>query len=249
MAGGSMMAKHGNGAANVLDEKKSSMPNKYHKSNRTDSSTSLASQSKMEASCSAMVAKRTSVVFEEPRAPTITTMTSQSSSSTAPTTGNLSRAAMATSKQVNGILRKGSVPGDDIVPSATATTMPQPPTQLKLNLSPSGPVQLQQKQPLSKNNNNLERETPGESQERHHSSRKTRKSKEKQSSNKSGKSRSSKLDSLPESGLEDGESTLPRSSRSRSSSSKSSTKADKSAKDLALTRDLPCCGCWGNGCL
>jgi hypothetical protein len=54
---------------------------------------------------------------------------------------------------------------------------------------------------LSKNNN-VDRDPPaGETQDRPHSSRKTRKSKEKHSSNKSGKSRSSKLDSLPESGL------------------------------------------------
>ena len=71
-----------------------------------------------------------------------------------------------------------------------------------------------------------------------------------------------KLESVTESGLEDGDSTTTtkdtvaggkiadRSSRSRSSSSKtSSSKADKAAKDLALTRDLPWCGCWGNGCL
>ena len=74
---------------------------------------------------------------------------------------------------------------------------------------------------------------------------------------------SHKLESVTESGLEDGDSTTTtkdtvagggtkadRNSRSRSSSSKtSSSKADKAAKDLALTRDLPWCGCWGNGCL
>ena len=32
-------------------------------------------------------------------------------------------------------------------------------------------------------------------------------------------------------------------------SSKEKEKADKIQKDLALTRDLPWCGCWGNGCL
>ena len=110
-------------------------------SNKTDSSTSLASQTgnngKPEPSNTLGFGKRTSVVFEEPRAPTITTVTSHSSTSTAPPgnqSGNLSRAAMATSKTVNGILRKGSVPGDDIVPS----TAPQPTTQLNLKLSPPG---------------------------------------------------------------------------------------------------------------
>lgn len=244
--------KHGNGNGNgnggaIMEDKKSSLSRKYRQSNKTDSSTSLASQSGGNKMCQEPlgIGKRASVVFEEPRAPTITTVTSHSSTSTMPPIGasTLSRAAMATSKTVNGILRKGSVPGDDIVPS----TAPQPTNQLNLTLSPSGGPSMKGPPTLSKNNNN-DRESSIETQERHHS-RKTRKSKEKHASNKSGKSRSSKLDSLPESGLEDGDSTLPRSSRSRSSSSKSSSKADKSAKDLALTRDLPWCGCWGNGCL
>ena len=189
-------SRHGNGGCtNIFDDKKSStlLSKKYHKSNQTDSSTSLASQSKIDAACSSNVAKRTSVVFEEPRAPTITTITSQSSSSTAPTTGNLTRVAMATSKQVNGILRKGSVPGDDIVPSAVPVAPPQPPNQLNLNLSPQGKVQQQQQQQQQQKsafkNNNNERETSQEPPERQHSSRKTKKNKEKASSNKSGKSR------------------------------------------------------------
>ena len=141
--------KHGNGGVN-LEEKKSSMSlgtRKYgRQSNKTDSSTSLASQTgnngKPEPSNTLGFGKRTSVVFEEPRAPTITTVTSHSSTSTAPPgnqSGNLSRAAMATSKTVNGILRKGSVPGDDIVPS----TAPQPTTQLNLKLSPPGKIFIQ----------------------------------------------------------------------------------------------------------
>ena len=160
---------------------------------------------------------------------------------------SLSRAAMATSKTVNGILRKGSVPGDDIVPSTAPPPTSTASTTTHLNLSLPGPGASQNLQLGKNNNNDNSREASAEGQ--HHHSRKSRKSKEKHPSNKSGKSRSSKLDSLPESGPEDADSTLPRSSRSRSSSSKSSSKADKSAKDLALTRDLPWCGCWGNGCL
>ena len=74
------------------------------------------------------------------------------------------------------------------------------------------------------------------------------------------KSNSSKLGPLNESnnsekGHEtDGEKSRDRgSTRSRSNSTKSSSKAEKQQekiqKDLALTRDLPWCGCWGNGCL
>ena len=40
-----------------------------------------------------------------------------------------------------------------------------------------------------------------------------------------------------------------RSSRSRSNSTKSTKSEKKEQNNLALTRDLPWCGCWGNGCL
>ncbi len=181
--------------------------------------------------------------FDDQLGHTMAAPTSHSSTSTtAPhgQSGTMSRAAILTSKTVNGILRKGSVPGDDVILNPlqnhqeSSATHSKNPIQQKVSSSDAG-----------KNNNDNE----SVSDQQHQPSRKSRKSKEKLPSNKSGKSKSSKLDSLPESGLEDGESTLPRSSHSRSSSSKSSVKADKTAKDLALTRDLPWCGCWGNGCL
>jgi len=211
-------------------------------------STSLASQICLnkaiaEAPHNLCAGKRTSVNFEEPRGHAIPAASQSSTSTAAPhgQSGTMSRAAIMTSKTVNGILRKGSVPGDDIIPSSALT-------QQETNLSSSNnPPQQKVLTSASKNNN--DKESPSDHQQSHQHSRKSRKNKEKHSSNKSAKSKSSKLDSLPESGLEDGESTLPRSSRSRSSSSKSSVKADKTAKDLALTRDLPWCGCWGNGCL
>ena len=121
-----------------------------------------------------------------------------------------------TNRTVNGILRKGSVPGDDIV---------TPP--------------------------NLDKDPDGK-EARKSSSSSNRKAKN-SSSGSGNKKKNAKLESVTESGMEDGDSsaagTKDRSSRSRSSSSKTSSKADKAAKDLALTRDLPWCGCWGNGCL
>ena len=62
------------------------------------------------------------------------------------------------------------------------------------------------------------------------------------------RSSSHKTDSaLGASGEED--SSDKRSSRSRSNSTKSSAKEKEKKENLALTRDLPWCGCWGNGCL
>ena len=159
---------------------------------------------------------RSSVVFEEPLK-TTTTTTSHSSTSTAPPP-SASRVATATNRTVNGILRKGSVPGDDLV----------------------GPPIKEKEKDVTKGRGNQKANKNATS-----------------SKNKKG---NTKLESVTESGLEDGDSTTTtkdtiggnkdRSSRSRSSSSKaSSSKNDKAAKDLALTRDLPWCGCWGNGCL
>ena len=48
---------------------------------------------------------------------------------------------------------------------------------------------------------------------------------------------------------ESGEDHDGRSSRSRSNSTKSTKSEKKEQNNLALTRDLPWCGCWGNGCL
>ena len=62
------------------------------------------------------------------------------------------------------------------------------------------------------------------------------------SSSKASKYRVSKND-------ESGEDHDGRSSRSRSNSTKSTKSEKKEQNNLALTRDLPWCGCWGNGCL
>ena len=179
---------------------------------------------------------RSSVVFEEPLK-TTTTTNSHSSTSTAPPHPSASKVATATNRTVNGILRKGSVPGDDIV---------GPPTKDKDALSKL--LEANDR----KNKHELGNKKSGN---------------DRSGKNSSGgglkKNKSSKLESVTESGLEDGDSTTTtkdtvaggkadRSSRSRSSSSKNSdksSKADKAAKDLALTRDLPWCGCWGNRCL
>ena len=175
---------------------------------------------------------RSSVVFEEPLK--TTTTNSHSSTSTAPPHPSASKVATATNRTVNGILRKGSVPGDDIV---------GPPDKDKDALSKLLEANDRKNQAGSKN----------KAGDRGLSGKNSLGLKK----NKSGQ----KLESVTESGLEDGDSTTTkdtvaggkagdRSSRSRSSSSKtSSSKADKAAKDLALTRDLPWCGCWGNGCL
>ena len=61
-------------------------------------------------------------------------------------------------------------------------------------------------------------------------------------SSKASKYRGSKND-------ESGEDHDGRSSRSRSNSTKSTKSEKKEQNNLALTRDLPWCGCWGNGCL
>ena len=169
------------------------------------------------------------VSLEEPLK---TTTTSHSSTSTAPPHPSASKVATATNRTINGILRKGSVPGDDIV---------GPPDKDKDSLTKL--LEANDRKSLA-------------------TSKKSEKSKNRDSSGGGGfkKKSGSKLESVTESGLEDGDSTTTatkdtvakadRSSRSRSSSSKtSSSKADKAAKDLALTRDLPWCGCWGNGCL
>ena len=61
-------------------------------------------------------------------------------------------------------------------------------------------------------------------------------------SSKTSKHRSSKNDESADD--HDG-----RSSRSRSNSTKSTKSEKREQNNLALTRDLPWCGCWGNGCL
>ena len=135
-------------------------------------------------------AKRTSVVFEEPKG------SSRGSNSLILAQNR----QVSTSKTVNGILRKGSL-----------------------------------------------REEEEKARESVSSVRKSRKSAERSKGERhSSKSRSHKTDSTLASSEDTGDSDK-RSSRSRSNSTKSS-KADKK-ENLALTRDLPWCGCWGNGCL
>jgi hypothetical protein len=192
---------------------------------KTDSSNSLGSQhkngdAKSSNNCNgnkgnnSSQARLSSVAFEEPLK--TTTGGSHSSSSTTAPGPSASRVATATNRTVNGILRKGSVPGDEIV----------------------GPPIPEKEKDVTKTNNRSKLGSMSKNQA-------------------NAKKKSPKLESVTESCADDNDSsttkdtcTKDRSSRSRSSSSKtSSSKADKAAKDLALTRDLPWCGCWGNGCL
>ena len=191
---------------------------------------------KAASNCNGNGKNRSSVVFEEPLK---TTTMSNSSTSTAPPHPSASKVATATNRTVNGILRKGSVPGDDIV----------------------GPPDKNDKDTLAKLLEANDRKSAAMTAGKKSSGGKNSHSGFKKKSERDGGSH--KLESVTESGLEDGDSTTTtkdtvagggtkadRNSRSRSSSSKtSSSKADKAAKDLALTRDLPWCGCWGNGCL
>ena len=151
------------------------------------------------------------------------------------------KASTATSKAVNGILRKGSVPGNDIVTTTavTLTAKASPPTTTEPD---RGGLTASEKTASPASNETKKR---GKSKSR---------SKQKSASKSSGK-----LASLSESAGEDGGgggggggSVTTNTGRSRSNSTKSNKekeKADKIQKDLALTRDLPWCGCWGNGCL
>ena len=98
----------------------------------------------------------------------------------------------------------------------------------------------------------------GDEEKKEEKSRKTRKASESHrhkgershsSSRKSSRPRGSKLDSVNESGDDPDGWDGKRSSRSRSNSTKSTKSEKKDANNIALTRDLPWCGCWGNGCL
>lgn len=217
------------GSSDADDFKNNTLSRKFNRHlTKTDSSNSIGSGGQNNknsdhakvngaSGCNGNNKPRSSVVFEEPLK--TTTCSGNSSSSTMPPPPSAAQVGRVTNRTVNGILRKGSVPGDDIV---------TPP--------------------------NLDKDHPDgkEANRKKDSSSSNRKAKN--SSSGSGKNKkSAKLESVTESGMEDGDSsaagTKDRSSRSRSSSSKTSSKADKAAKDLALTRDLPWCGCWGNGCL
>ena len=149
-------------------------------------------------------------------------------------TGGGGKTVAANSKAVNGILRKGSVPGNEIV---------SPPAEARESTE-------------RKSGGDKERESISKRSRKARDGEKGEKSNHKSKSGKN-KSNSSRLGSLNESNKSekeqetDGEKS--RTGRSRSNSTKSSSKAEKQQekiqKDLALTRDLPWCGCWGNGCL
>ena len=148
--------------------------------------------------------KRTSVVFEEPKSgnfvPGSSTLLSHNRQ-------------ISTSKTVNGILRKGSLRGND--------------TETDRDLPTSS---------------SSSRKTRKSGDHRHHRSDRSHSG---SSSKTNSKHRSSKHGDESEDHGDTG-----RSSRSRSNSTKSSAKSDKREQNnLALTRDLPWCGCWGNGCL
>ena len=143
--------------------------------------------------------KRASVVFEEPKGGNF-----QGSS---PALVLAQNRQVSTSKTVNGILRKGSLRGDE--------------------------EKKEEKRKARKS-----AEGHRHKSERSHSS-----------SSKSSRLRGSKLDSVTESGDDPDNGSEKRSSRSRSNSTKSTKSEKKDANNIALTRDLPWCGCWGNGCL
>ena len=143
--------------------------------------------------------KRASVVFEEPKGGNF-----QANNSALVLAQNRQ---VSTSKTVNGILRKGSLRGDE-----------------------------------EKKEEKSHRQRKAAENHRHRSER------SQSSSSKSSRPRGSKLDSVNESG-DDPDGSEKRSSRSRSNSTKSTKSEKKDANNIALTRDLPWCGCWGNGCL
>ena len=213
------------GSTDAEDFKTNTIGRKFNRHlTKTDSSNSIGSgghksgdSSKINGAsgigggCNGNNKPRSSVVFEEPMKST--TNASNSSSSTMPPAPSCAAVGRHNNRTVNGILRKGSVPGDDIVTP------------------------------------------PNVDKDKEDNRKSNRKAKNSSSGGSKNNKKSAKLESVTESGLEDGDSSnaggtgKDRSSRSRSSSSKTSSKADKAAKDLALTRDLPWCGCWGNGCL
>jgi len=166
---------------------------------------------------SSAAAKRTSVVFEEPKG---SSSGSRGGSSSYILSHNRQ---ISTSKAVNGILRKGSLRGEEEddesgkVGASASGRGSEPPGLPPANRKPRKPADS--------------RHGAGSSSRHAGSSSKHRKA---------------------EAAEETGDSSDKRSSRSRSNSTKSSKAGDKSSKDtgsLALTRDLPWCGCWGNGCL
>ena len=151
--------------------------------------------------------------------------------------GTAGKNLVANSKAVNGILRKGSNPNNEMV---------------------SPPVETRESNDR-KSGGDRDRDTTSKRSRKIRDGGNGERSNHKSKSGKN-KSNSAKLGSLNESNNSekaqetDGEKTRgEKGTRSRSNSTKSSSKAEKQQekiqKDLALTRDLPWCGCWGNGCL
>ena len=157
---------------------------------------SISDSASRDANCSVNL-KRTSVVFEEPKSGNFVGGSSTLLSH---------NRQVATSKTVNGILRKGSLRG----------------AEEEKDPSPGLP--------------SLSRKSRKGGDHRHHKDRSH------SGSSKASKYRGSKNE-------ESGEDHDGRSSRSRSNSTKSTKSEKKEQNNLALTRDLPWCGCWGNGCL
>ena len=167
---------------------------------------------------SSAAAKRTSVVFEEPKG-----SSSGSRGGSSSFILNQNR-QISTSKAVNGILRKGSLRGEEDEEEAAKGA------GRGADLSSLPPGNRKSRKAAES------RHARGESGSARHAGA-------------NSKHRLHKTEAAEETG----DSSDKRSSRSRSNSTKSSKgggeKGSKEAGSLALTRDLPWCGCWGNGCL
>ena len=150
--------------------------------------------------------------------------------------GTGGKGSVANSKAVNGILRKGSIPGNEIV---------SPPMEEKRSSDRKSSGDKERDVTSKRSRKNRDGDKGDRS---NHKS----KSKNKSNSSKLGPLKD-KMDNGDNAQDTDGEKSRGGATRSRSNSTKSSSKAEKQQekiqKDLALTRDLPWCGCWGNGCL
>ena len=169
--------------------------------------------------------KRTSVVFEEPKP-----MSRNSNTLLMAQTRQ-----MSTSKTVNGILRKGSLReesdrGGGGGPGATGNN----------NNNNNNSNSLRPEQSGGSSARKSSRRTGGGGGESRHKG-------EKHSKHSRSRDRGGGGDHGDEGdgGGGDGK----RSSRSRSNSTKANKQENAKKENLALTRDLPWCGCWGNGCL
>jgi hypothetical protein len=139
-----------------------------------------------------------------------------------------SKSSILTSKTVNGILRKGSGPADELVPSSEKQ-------REKIKLRKSKEHHKHKSKSASRGSTRLE--AVSESGDRNGDENGDADKKEKPLLSKSA-SKHSRNNSTKSSG-KDG----------KDGKDGSLNKDAKHQKDLALTRDLPWCGCWGNGCL